>query len=849
MDTRRWLASDERWVIGMTGDKLRDGEVTNETRGDDGGVGPGVDRRDFLRSALAVGGGSALATVGGLAGVPDRVDAEEVDLTSGPVGYAERSNRQHAWDDYEESLPRGATKPPNHHLLLHVDYRGSGEPTPEDRIEAERAFRALENAFGWGNDGLLFTVGYSPAYFDRFRDDGEVVMPAGLDPENGGLGAKQGLVRPGPLVDATAAPHEDPGEIAADSYDAVIHLASDRAAYLLYAEEALWGDNPYLYLSSDLDGVFTKPESFPARRVGFIGHDNIESMDEFDQVSTGEGPDGVYPEAVPDENQYADDPAADGDHPQAELSMGFNDLYENSNPKETNATILEDQNLVEPKPPGMFAQGSIMHVSHLDINIEDWYGNNDLEERRAQMFSPHHDAQNMGVTGENLGNSNAPGDQPMRDLTADTDVARSAPDDAVSKGAVGHVQKCARARFDLESRITDDGVDTYRALDRYDAATERADSLPGHDGVQDSEQVVLRRDFDAATGGQAGNNFVALMRFNPYMAYLRAAMNGGKFDTSAFGLDPDGDGFVHDSVIDDVTGDDKAGFVNDDGKGNNDNGIVRYLTTNRRGNYLVPPLTERALPSASARQVDVTVEETTVTKLSLFKGFYQVDRYAVTVPGIDPYEVNNVQFGLYLDVNRFRGASPTAVTSDGDGNPVYLFDPDDVDLAPDAPNGQRVLFRAQDTEGVPVRGYDDLGGGGATATRDATSDTTEDGTDDEATPEVGDGDGDGDDGESDGETDDDVVARFSGTLDAGEWATHSYETDDPTEFVVELDADADHDLFVTFDGTTPGRANADRRSRSAGGTETITVEESLTDLGLGVRALQGGEYELTVRTD
>jgi len=304
-----------------------------------------------------------------------------------------------------------------------------------------------------------------------------------------------------------------------------------------------------------------------------------------------------------------------------------------------------------------------------------------------------------------------------------------------------------------------------------------------------------------------------------------------------------------------VTGEDKAGFVNPDGDGNRDNGIVPYLRTNRRGNYLVPPLTERALPPASARRVDVTVEETTVTQFSWFKGFHEVDRYAVTVPGIDPDEVNNEQFGLYLDVNRYRGASPTSGHYDDDGNPVYLFDPEDVDLAPDAPNGQRVLFRAQDSEGVPVRGYDDLGGG---STADATQDSTED-SDDEATPEIGDGDdeeqeNDGEDdeeqendGEDDEEREDGVVARFSGTLDAGEWATHTHTTDEATEFTVELTADADHDLYVTFDGSTPSRAHADRRSRSVNGEETITIDEGLTSLGLGVRALQGGEYELTVR--
>lgn len=81
------------------------------------------------------------------------------------------------------------------------------------------------------------------------------------------------------------------------------------------------------------------------------------------------------------------------------------------------------------------------------------------------------------------------------------------------------------------------------------------------------------------------------MRFNPYMGYMRQAMNGIAFDSSAFGLTGDA-GIQHNEL--DVSED--------------DNGIVGYLETQRRANYLVPPITLRALPPAHAARPPMKIE-------------------------------------------------------------------------------------------------------------------------------------------------------------------------------------------------------------------------------------------------
>jgi len=677
-------------------------EPTDESD-DDGSR--GIERRSFLKSALVIGGASALSTTVGLYGMPEEAAADD------PVGVAERANRQHAWQAFsvfDESREQAVSPP--HSMALLVDYERPGEPAYEHRREVATTLRKLEEAFAWSHEGLLFTIGYSPEYFDRFDES----LPDGLNPD--GPLAKPALLRARDLIDTEGVTldREDP---VADEYDAAIHMSSDNVQTLLAAEEALWGFpgdgsrdsiNGVDFSEANLDGIFTKPTSYPERRTAHAGNEavteRLEEDTEFD---------------------------ASRIHDDAELSMGFVDIYRNSNPRETAATMVEGQRLVDPKPPRHFAQGSVEHISHLDVNLSEkvgdddggWYDDHDLEERRAQMFSPHHTDENTGDVGEHLGNSNAPGDIPMRDISqventddstddlreetepddADDetdrklDVAERVEDDAREYGRIGHAQKCARARFDLSARLTDDAEERLDAgADAPHPADEPEDEVPGHDDDQEAEPVLLRRDGVSTSQDQPGNMFLALMRFNPYMVYMRRAMNGVDFDTSTFGL-PTGEGepgFVHGNAGDAGDGE----FTHDEVSVPDErNGILDYVTTKSRGNFLVPPITHRALPYPEPSTPDVEVVKDGTTYL-VAVDLNSNDTESGYAPQPERLLDETVRFGYYRHVNRGGGATPAFAERRGEaGRFVFGFDAAETELGDDDRTRGRLVGKFEGT--------------------------------------------------------------------------------------------------------------------------------------------------------
>ncbi len=198
-----------------------------------------IPRRTFVKTAVSIGGGAALAAC---------LDREEPpELPQGPTDLSELPERQHAWNESLATDDHGNHVPPRHRLLLSLDYARDERPTPEDRRTVEEAFRTLERAYPRSNEGLLFTASYSPAYFERF----DVSLPETVD-----------LPEPEAL-----APFEDPSF---DRPDAVVHLASDYGSVVLGAEEALLGDKETLNgveVSERLTDAFDRVD----RRTGFVG--------------------------------------------------------------------------------------------------------------------------------------------------------------------------------------------------------------------------------------------------------------------------------------------------------------------------------------------------------------------------------------------------------------------------------------------------------------------------------------------------------------------------------------------------------------------------------------------------
>lgn len=307
-------------------------------------------RRSFLKAAVAIGGSSALAACAQL--TETSVESSTPQFPQGPSDRSTLPERQHAWNEYLVTDRQGNIVVPQHQVFLFLDYVRDGVPTTADRETVETALQTLDRTYQRGtgdtpnaisNDGLLYTIGYSPAYFDRF--DGQ--LPGSVD-----------LPTPERVLSELG---EDP--TMADDFDALLHLGSDRAQIVLAVEEALFGGLDQLNgvtVETDLSGTFERVD----RRTGFIGRGlPNEKLNE---------------ESIPE---------------RAPTSMGFKSAFTDTQPGEDKVSI----------PTGPFAEGTTQHVSRLELDLGSWYeqGHGD---RVKRMFSPEHSATQVGEVGEALGN-------------------------------------------------------------------------------------------------------------------------------------------------------------------------------------------------------------------------------------------------------------------------------------------------------------------------------------------------------------------------------------------------------------------------------------------------------------
>lgn len=303
-------------------------------------------RRDLLKTALAVGGLSSLTACIEARGAPDV-----------PQGTADRSaipRRQYAWNEYLPRDPHGNLVFPRHQLILFFDYAGDGTPDPEERERVETALRSLERAYQRGNGGnspyrpggtnvpgLLFTLGYSRRYFDRFEAD----LPADVDL---------------PPVESVLSRIDEPTG-RGDEHDAAMVLVSDHVQVLLAVEHALFGRIDELNGVSMADtfvDVFEQRE----RRTGFIGPGVPRRELEMEEIPQ-----------------------------QSPLGMGFISGFSDNQATEDAVAFSG----------GPFADGTTQHVSRLTLDLERWYEEDD-ETRVQLMFSTEHTPDDTGKVGELL---------------------------------------------------------------------------------------------------------------------------------------------------------------------------------------------------------------------------------------------------------------------------------------------------------------------------------------------------------------------------------------------------------------------------------------------------------------
>ena len=304
--------------------------------------GPEASRRRFLKAALAVGGASALSAC------LDRVGDEPI-----PQGTDDPSalpDRQFAWNDSLASDDGGNVVLPEHHLFLYLTYdngTSSDVPAAADREHLEAALRTIERAYEWSNEGVVFDIGYSPAYFDRF----EASLPDSVD-----------LPPPRRLT-----PVDTP---TLDDQDVLLQLASDRSDALLDIKQTLFGNGATLN-GVDVEGRLGDVFEIADRRTGFIG----PGLPAANQGVGGIPEDGPVPEDAP-------------------LFMGFKAGLAQNQASEASVAI----------PEGPFAGGTTKHVARIRQQLDKWYTENSHDEMVAKLFSPRlaEDGAVEGV-GNNLG--------------------------------------------------------------------------------------------------------------------------------------------------------------------------------------------------------------------------------------------------------------------------------------------------------------------------------------------------------------------------------------------------------------------------------------------------------------
>jgi hypothetical protein len=295
-------------------------------------------RRDVLRSLVATGGAGALAAC-----LDADIAAEKI-----PQGDpAERPRRQHAWNERLRRDEDDNFLPQRHHVYLSLTY--AGDDVAADRDTVETAFQDLETAFEASHRGLLFTVGYSRAYFEAH-------------------GESVDLPRPEPVFEGE--------NVRLNEADVFLHLASDSARALLEAEEALLGDRDTAndVAVTDLSGLFERER----RRSGFFG---------FGEPAKKAGLNGL-----PSEESKIPDAAP--------FLMGYRSGFRRNQATEDRVTIQT----------GRFAGGTTQHVSGLRLTLTEWF---DLEEDRQieKLFGPSQSFEDVGPAGTDLSDHNGVADQ------------------------------------------------------------------------------------------------------------------------------------------------------------------------------------------------------------------------------------------------------------------------------------------------------------------------------------------------------------------------------------------------------------------------------------------------------
>ncbi|MGZ4394310.1 MAG: DUF7405 family protein [Gaiellaceae bacterium] len=298
-------------------------------------------RRDFLaRSAAAVlAAGGLYELVDGLA-APARAAAATAALPP----------EQHLLVDVPVITDNGVQVlvPPLHHQLVTAKLRVGRTKAAllDGKRELEQALKTLDRSFAPTPAGLGLVVAWGLPYFRRY-----VAAPwASYAPRD--------LRANGPaLLDAILFP-SDPTYALLEQNDVVVHLRSDSLAHIAQGARAIF---------DRLDGMF----KVTSIRKGFVGGGFGGKRSLPKQMALKAGIPGAL--RIPDN---------------AQLFLGFTSTQQSALGPDAIANLETLPGLTDQWPDGYFRNGTTMHVSHLYLDLEQWYREFDFDERTWAAFRP-----------------------------------------------------------------------------------------------------------------------------------------------------------------------------------------------------------------------------------------------------------------------------------------------------------------------------------------------------------------------------------------------------------------------------------------------------------------------------
>lgn len=376
----------------------------------------------------------------------------------------------------------------------------------------DKALEEIESIYPLNPSGLFTQVAYGLPYFKDHIPGriAEKYMPRVPENASGGDWA---------LIDSIKFP-KDPATLILEHNDISFHFKSDYTEHISDVIRALFHPGTYA-----LNGI-------PVRDVYLGDLFNITSVR---RGFAGRG----MPRVMAERLRI---PGADKIPPGAMLFMGFTSSHLHGLAQGNLPSFETVPGYTDQKPDSYFAHGTIMHLSHIAIDLEGWYGMNH-KDRLHRMFNPRRVDEP-----EVLSPSQSPDTTTFKEQLEE---------DAKQYGVIGH-----NAQMQFLSRVEKDTVTAY------------GDKLPK------GTVIFLRQDFDTVenpfefdAGGPV--NLVPV----PGVHFIGFAPSAQLFEKMRKEMDG-------------------ADLQQKHNLPNENTGFTKFLVTTHRQNYLEPPRAHRSFPLA-----------------------------------------------------------------------------------------------------------------------------------------------------------------------------------------------------------------------------------------------------------